>query len=198
MHRERERCLYSLSTSCIRSSKEVVPPYPDALAREIRAARHKSFMMAMSEGYGTGQLRTRLDFPPKYTPLSANVAILCLLHLIKKKSSKVASRIHNSALLPSLLDWLMRKQRKMGSRGSVVRWIVIRHSCTNGGSWSRYFVLIPFYAHQYMTIRKPRMHMHTELNVNLRNHLSSLYNRDGEEEGPKQQQQTSTQKYIYI
>ena len=123
MNTERERCLYSLSTSCIRSSKEAVPPpypTPDALAREIRAARHKSFMMAMSEGYGTGQLRTRLDFPPKYTPLSANVAILCLLHLIKK-SSKVASRIHNSALLLSLLDWLLRKQRKMGSRGSVVR-----------------------------------------------------------------------------
>ena len=39
-------------------------------------------------------------------------------------------------------------------------------------------------------------YMHTELNVNLRNHLCSLYNRDGEEEGGKQQQQTST-KNIY-
>ena len=48
-----------------------------------------------------------------------------------------------------------------------------------------------------MIIRKPRMHMHTELNVNLRNHLSSLYNRDGEEKGPKQQQ-TSNNKNIII
>ena len=48
-----------------------------------------------------------------------------------------------------------------------------------------------------MIIRKPRMHMHTELNVNLRNHLSSLYNRDGEEKGPKQQH-TSHNKNIII
>ena len=117
--REREMCEYSLSTSCVRSSKEVVPPYPDALARETRAARYKSFMMAMSEGCGTRQFRTRLDFPPTYCLQTLCQQFMCCAP--RQKGIRLCQvYIYTSALLPSLLDWLLRKQRKVGSRGSVL------------------------------------------------------------------------------